>query len=99
MLRRYLPSVVNHTTLPDCEIIVADNGSTDDSLEVLRKEFPSVKTIVLDKNYGFAEGYNRAIEQVDSNEPALKNEKFIQDGQLFIRCGEQVFDVQGRRVK
>ena len=41
----------------------------------------------------------QAIEQVDSNEPAHKNEKFIQDGQLFIRCGEQVFDVQGRRVK
>lgn len=71
MLRRYLPSVVAHTT--GAEIIVADNGSTDDSLEVLRKEFPSVKTIVLDKNYGFAEGYNRAIEQVDSEYVVLLN--------------------------
>ncbi len=71
MLRRYLPSVVAHTT--GAEIIVADNGSTDDSLEVLRKEFPSVKTIVLEKNYGFAEGYNRAIEQVDSEYVVLLN--------------------------
>lgn len=61
-LRTYLPSVVAHT--PEAEIIVADNGSTDNSLEMLAKEFPSVKTIVLDKNYGFAEGYNRAIEKI-----------------------------------
>ena len=46
------------------ELIVADNGSTDESLEVLKNEFPSVKTIVLKKNYGFAEGYNRAIEKL-----------------------------------
>ena len=70
MLRTYLPSVVQHT---EGEVIVADNGSTDNSLEVLAKEFPSVKTIVLDKNYGFAEGYNRAIEQVDSEYVVLLN--------------------------
>lgn len=57
----------------DVEIIVADNGSTDNSLEVLAQEFPSVKTIVLDKNYGFAEGYNRAIAQVDSQYVVLLN--------------------------
>lgn len=71
MLKRYLPSVVAHTN--GAEIIVADNGSTDNSLEVLAKEFPDVKTIVLDKNYGFAEGYNRAIEQVDSEYVVLLN--------------------------
>ena len=70
MLRTYLPSVVQHT---EGEVIVADNGSTDESLEVLAKEFPTVKTIVLDKNYGFAEGYNRAIEQVDSEYVVLLN--------------------------
>lgn len=70
-LRTYLPSVVNHT--PNARIIVADNGSTDESLEVLKKDFPSVKTIVLDQNYGFAEGYNRAIEQVDSEYIVLLN--------------------------
>jgi hypothetical protein len=71
MLRKYLPSVVAHT--PEAEVIVADNGSTDESLAVLKKEFPSVRTIVLDKNYGFAEGYNRAIEQVDSEYVVLLN--------------------------
>ena len=71
MLRTYLPSVIAHTK--GAEIIVADNGSTDDSLEVLRKEFPSVKTIVLDTNYGFAEGYNKAIEQVESDYVVLLN--------------------------
>ncbi|MBR7153871.1 MAG: glycosyltransferase family 2 protein [Paludibacteraceae bacterium] len=71
MLRTYLPSVVQHT---EGEVIVADNGSTDESLEVLRKEFPSVKTIVLDKNYGFAEGYNRAIALLEGERLKVKGE-------------------------
>lgn len=70
-LRTYLPSVVAHTK--GAELIVADNGSTDESLEVLEKEFPTVETIVLDQNYGFAEGYNRAIAQVDSEYVVLLN--------------------------
>ena len=73
MLRTYLPSVVAHTTDTGCEVVVADNGSTDDSLEVLQKEFPTVRTIVLDKNYGFAEGYNRAIEATQSEYAVLLN--------------------------
>ena len=65
MLRKYLPSVLKaNSQQPIADIIVADNGSTDNSLEVLQNEFPTVKTIVLDKNYGFAEGYNRAIEKL-----------------------------------
>ena len=64
LMRQFLPSVVRHT--PDwAEVIVADNGSTDDSLELLRTHFPTVKTLVFDRNYGFAEGYNRAIAAVD----------------------------------
>ena len=78
MLKKYLPSVVKNTPASsrkerEIEIIVADNGSTDNSLEVLAKDFPSVKTIVLDQNYGFAEGYNRAIAQVDSEYTVLLN--------------------------
>ena len=86
MLRRYLPSVVKsivesrktaalkvESRKTQIELIVADNGSTDESLQVLAKEFPSVRTIVLDKNYGFAEGYNRAIAQVDSEYVVLLN--------------------------
>lgn len=71
MLRTYLPSVVANT--PKADIIVADNGSTDESMQVLAEDFPSVRTIILDKNYGFAEGYNRAIAQVDSRYVMLLN--------------------------
>ena len=65
MLRRFLPAVIATTPVEAAEIIVADNGSTDDSLEVLHKEFPSIRVIELGDNYGFAEGYNRAIAAVD----------------------------------
>lgn len=71
MLRRFLPPVITHST--GAEIIVADNASTDDSLKILGKEFPSVRTIVLDKNYGFAEGYNRALAQVEADVFVLLN--------------------------
>lgn len=71
MMQQFLPSVVNNT--PDAEIVVADNGSTDDSLQVLKDEFPSVRTVVLDKNYGFAEGYNRAIAAVECDYVVLLN--------------------------
>lgn len=72
MLRQFLPSVVQYTKGQDVEVVVADNGSTDESLEVL-KTFPSVRVITLDKNYGFAEGYNRALEQVDAEYTVLLN--------------------------
>ena len=71
MLRQYLPSVLTHTQLPEVEIVVADNGSTDGSLEYLQTQ--DVRLIVLDQNYGFAEGYNRAIAQVDSEYVVLLN--------------------------
>ena len=64
MMRRFLPSVIEHSA-DVADIIVADNDSKDDSLALLKAEFPTVRTIVLDKNYGFAGGYNRALEQVN----------------------------------
>ena len=65
-LRRFLPGVLK-TNHPNLEIVVADNGSTDESLAVVKQEFPSVRVIQLDRNYGFAEGYNRALEQVSAD--------------------------------
>ena len=70
-LRQFLPSVLQHTQVPDVEIVVADNGSTDSSLEYLRTQ--PVRVIALDKNYGFAGGYNHAIEQVDAEYTVLLN--------------------------
>ena len=71
-LERYLPSVVTHTE-GDAEVIVADNGSTDDSLQWLRLTYPDVRVIRLDSNYGFAGGYNRALKGVDSEYVLLLN--------------------------
>lgn len=71
-LERYLPSVVAHT-VGDVEVVVADNGSTDDSLQWLRLTYPDVRVIRLDSNYGFAGGYNRALKEVDSEYVLLLN--------------------------
>lgn len=74
MLRKYLPSVIQCTQdCPNTEIVVADNGSTDESRQVLNEEFPSVRVIAFDKNYGFAEGYNKAIALTDSEYVVLLN--------------------------
>lgn len=71
MLRTFLPSVLAYSD--EAEICVADNGSTDDSVEMLSREFPSVRLILLEQNYGFAEGYNKALQQVDAEYVVLLN--------------------------
>lgn len=71
MLRRFLPSVVAHAD-DQTSVIVADNGSTDDS-EAAVAEFPSVSWLPLPENYGFAEGYNRALSQVEADYYLLLN--------------------------
>ena len=77
MLRQFLPSVVAHTVLPasmgDAVVYVADNGSTDASLSLLANQFPTVRTIVFDHNYGFADGYNKAFESIDAEYAVLLN--------------------------
>ncbi len=73
MLREFLPSVIAHSRGEGIEVCVADNASTDNSLEVMRQEFPDVRLILLDKNYGFAEGYNRALAEVDAEYCLLLN--------------------------
>lgn len=72
-LKKFLPLVVQHTQSDDCRVIVADNASTDDSIELLNVEFPEVQVISLSKNYGFAEGYNRALAQIDAEYFVLLN--------------------------
>lgn len=69
-LEKFLPSVITHNNNNLAEIIIADNASTDDSLSFLKTTYPDIKTIVLNENFGFTGGYNKALAQ-------LENEYFV----------------------
>lgn len=73
LLNEFLPEVIANSNTEIAEIVVADNGSTDSSLTVLREKFPEVKVIELKENYGFAEGYNRAIAVTENKYVLLLN--------------------------
>ena len=72
MLKTYLPSVIKYSR-DEATIYVADNASTDDSLMLIREHFPEVKLILLDKNWGFADGYNKSLAQIDAEYYLLLN--------------------------
>ena len=72
MMRRYLPSVLQHSR-GEAVVYVADNASTDDSVDMLRTEFPDCRIIQLEKNWGFAEGYNKALAAVEAEYYVLLN--------------------------
>ena len=72
MLEQYLPSVIQFSC-DEAEVIIADNASTDDSLAWVKANYPDVRTIVLSENWGFAEGYNKALQQVDAEYYLLLN--------------------------
>ena len=61
LLEEFLPIALRHTSGPEVDLFVADNGSTDGSPDWVEREFPNIKLLRLDRNYGFAEGYNRVI--------------------------------------
>lgn len=72
MMRRYLPTVLKYSR--ECATVyVADNASTDGSLEMLETQFPDCKLIKLDKNWGFADGYNKALKQIAAEYYLLLN--------------------------
>ena len=70
-LQTFLPSVIAHS-VPH-EVVVVDNGSDDGSVVSIEQQFPSVKLITFDKNYGFCGGYNRAISTIQSEYVVLLN--------------------------
>ena len=72
-LQQFLPGLIASTEGLDAEVIVADSASTDGSLELMAQEFPQVRRIPLDKNYGFTGGYNRALSQVEAEYFVLIN--------------------------
>lgn len=72
MLSQYLPTVVKYSC-PTAEVFVADNASTDGSVDLLIERFPTVRQIVLDQNWGFADGYNKALQHIDAEYYILLN--------------------------
>jgi GT2 family glycosyltransferase len=69
----FLPSVIRNSKGPDIKLIIADNGSTDGSVDLLKKNYPEVTLIELHENYGFAEGYNRALKNIKADYYVLLN--------------------------
>lgn len=76
MLERFMPSVMQYSLIEgdiNASVVVADNGSTDGSVDFLSKRYPGIPIIQFDKNYGFAEGYNKALAQVEADYYVLLN--------------------------
>jgi GT2 family glycosyltransferase len=71
LLRQFLPAVIQNSIGAD--IVVADNASSDESISILKSEFPAIRIIQLDKNFGYAGGYNRALMQVEADYFVLLN--------------------------
>lgn len=102
-LDKFLPSVIAHSK--NAEIIVADNASSDNSITLLKSKFPQVRIIELDQNYGFAGGYNKALESLDSEYYLLLNsdvevvsnwlyplENFLDENPEYAACQPKIKD-------
>ena len=72
LLRAFLPGLLGSCPA-DAQVVVADNGSTDGSLQMLASDFPGVRVIPLGQNYGFTGGYNRALSQIEAEYFVLIN--------------------------
>ncbi len=65
-LRKFLPTVISNSKNEGVKVWIADNGSTDNSIKYIEAEYPDLGLVKLDKNYGFAGGYNKALKQIDA---------------------------------
>ena len=71
-LKAYLPGIIKQST-ENTKVIVADNASTDDSVNWIHTNHPGIEVIELDQNYGFAGGYNNALKKVNAKYYVLIN--------------------------
>ncbi|MDD4142769.1 MAG: glycosyltransferase family 2 protein [Bacteroidales bacterium] len=107
-LKGFLPTVIAYSR-DDARIYVADNGSTDNSMETLEKEFPEIAVIKLNKNYGFALGYNLALQQIDAKYFMLLNSdvevtenwlkplaSFLDTNEDFVACQPKLLSYHDR---
>lgn len=88
---KFLPSVIRNSTRDNVEIYVADNGSTDNSVEYLSEKYPEIRRIGLKENLGFAEGYNQALKQIEADYFVLLNSDVEVTPQWIEKCME-LFD-------
>lgn len=72
-LEKFLPSLIKYTDTSKTEIVVADSASTDESMNFIHQNYPGIRTLQLDKNYGFAGGYNKALAQIEAEYYVLLN--------------------------
>ena len=72
-LEQFLSALIKFTQDPNTEIIIADNDSKDDSIDFLNKNYPELRQIILDKNYGYTGGYNKALNQIEAEYFVLLN--------------------------
>ena len=94
MLRQYLPTVLEYSR-DEAEVYVADNASTDESIELLKTTFPEVKLIVLERNWGFADGYNKALAQID-NLGRLREDWSIRDNPVLqVQASDPFIIIRG----
>ncbi len=82
LLQQFMPSVLQHSQ--NAEIWLADNGSTDDSVAFCKAQFPSVKTVSIAQNYGFAGGYNEALKKIKADYYVLLNSD-VEAGPRWIK--------------
>ncbi len=80
-LEKFLPNVIENS--PEAVVYIIDNASTDDSVSFVKTNFPQCPVIVLDKNYGFAEGYNQGFAQIQADYYVLLNSD-VQVGKNWI---------------
>lgn len=106
-LKKFLPTILENSG--KAEIMVADNNSSDSSIGMLKRDFPTVRIILLEKNYGFAEGYNRALEKVEAPYIVLLNSdievtpkwllpltKFLDNNSSYAACQPKIKDYKHR---
>ncbi len=72
LLEEFMPSVIAHTP-SNADIVIADNGSTDGSVDLIKKNYPNVTLLNFEKNHGFANGYNVALAKVTADYYVLLN--------------------------
>ncbi len=83
-LQKFIPILLKNTDSSEADIVVADNASSDDSVSFLEQNYQEVQLILLDQNYGFAEGYNKAINQIHHPYTVLLNSD-VEVGQNWLR--------------